>query len=436
MFRALTLLLFVLCFRPPAYGSMSVTSYSFSGHVFWVSDDGDMMTSVNTLQMHSLLVVLDSFCEKQYPRKAIKIVFNSFRSFYGNGLLLRRPKYTIAYHNIKWSNKHSISTTETDIVKKEAVVIYCDAHNFDVLEILKLVQYGFAHSRTIQQKQKMMLMCFSNSMNSEPFAICGEGESKGWLCNSFKGAYDFVKSVDQKKINTILRSELDDDLNELVTQKYFFERPFRLYDGLGDLGVYWQKGRAYVYPRKSSEPIKNDIGYGEYRKLREADIMSGPFFNLETVRYVISDRKRDYFFGVDDSTFFYFDLAKKELKGPYVLPALSNDEYRSRYLADSVLRLNEKAVQLLLFHSMNSCRVYFDAETGRLGVDSSSFYPHKRTNNTDWTVDIINRWEKEDADIKSKVVQQEQEEKRIIEMVLLGVTILLASVFLATTKRL
>lgn len=387
-----------------------------------VINNSDGISSLNRVAAEALLFYLDKFSRDYWGDSAcLKVIFNHPERFYSKGLIRLHPKYMLNYTPTYFRDDYN--KVQSQFVRKTAIVLHCRTTDFDLLEILKILDYTLRNKKHIEQQEQVW---FIKSQFVGEYQYVQPVKSE-FTHSSVTGSIDLIKSVPAGTIDSLLKRQPLIDFKPILKHRYYSS--WLQHRNIGELAYYYQNDSMYIFTDNKVSSLAyptidkilalfNDTVYSHHRVL----------YSFKNV-YAIMKDSSDYFIFSDDTTFYYFSDIDKKLTGSYVIPPYDVEYLPRRYFYREISRLSVDTVLLSAVSDLGFYQVCFDIKQKKC------------------VKNIVPRWSNIDNSLNELKVDKEEEifratelentmHQRRLNMLGLATILVLSFIFLAFTKRL
>lgn len=406
MLKRLTVIILVLLSTLNLlYGNIAFTEIKQSKQCRITGASGQMGGGISSYLREQYLQAIFLYLEENYlkPDQYLQINFGLYSKYYSNDSINGKLPYSLGYvhtmFNIYSNNGNRINKQKAS----KTIVLNVYADGFNAKDCLKLLLYGLEHKEEIEALQR------------------------GVLVKHVFGGSDSIKTVSQKTIDDILRTD-NPFLNGLLKHKVY-RRSFPVYpESFGKLDIYFQNDSFYLYETKNISPAYYNLK-SYLRKGFNTDTLNTSLFSISEIIDFCSDKNDNYIISTDKRQFYHIRLHDKKVSGPYKLPSLSTKIDKHSSMCDSFISRGDSIILTIQTDfDRSSYSVIFNPNTGEIRIDSSSFCQ---------SIKEIVQHEKQERDKKLFIIQEAETVKQHKYYALILVCLVISlNLFLAFSKKL
>lgn len=292
----------------------------------------------------------------------IKVSFNLRERFYSANFLAPEQKYYLGYDK-------QYFTTKGEVIRKRAlhvntIILHCNTPQPNMDEIFRLLDFGLTYPDEIVKRQHV---CFINSggWQAEFFRVAEYYKSE-MAFSGVPGGYDYIWSVDNSLIDSILNIQKHRYYGDIKSSRYYnaWVRP------KGMLDYYTENDSFYVYVRQESDEYldgflkKNDgTAFFDDTSNKSNHKVIGAFSEYISIHNSLND----YFVRVNDTMFYYYSAQKEILLGPYTLSKSDSICINARFSPTLIGSRIGDSILLEVGYYAELYSLYFNTKT--MGID-------------------------------------------------------------------
>lgn len=387
------------------YGNAAFTEIRQSKQCMITGASGQMGGGMSSYLREQYIQAIFLYLEENYltPDQHLQINFGLYSKFYSNDTIKGKLPYSLGYDytvfNIYSSDGNRINKQKAF----KTIILNVSTDSINVRDCLKLLLYGLEHKEEI------------------------ETEQRGVIVKHIFGGSDSIKTVPQKAIDDILKTD-NPFLNELLKHKVY-RQSFPIYPkSYGKLDIYTKNDSFFLYETENIKPsyynLKNYL-----RKGFITDTLNTSLFSFSEIIDFCSDKNDNYIFSTGNRNFYHIRVHDKKVSGPYMLPSLNTKIDKHSSMCDSFISRGDSAILTIQTdYDHSSYSIIFKPNTGEIRIDSSSFCQ---------SIKEIVQQEKQERDRKLLIIKEAETIKQHKYYALILICFVVAlNMFLAFNKKL